>query len=150
MSFNKTDEAGPILLRAATEADALPDPASPPVRRLRAAVHSALGGYHDSRKQYPRAVAEYTTALNEYEWLARRFENFPQYRYQQANVLYYLAIPTALSGDTKTAVQHLEKSEQLLAELTRTNNTNAQYRTTHDKVAELLNKIRTPPKDKKP
>jgi hypothetical protein len=147
MNFNKTDEAGPVLLRATVAADALPDRTAPPVRRLRAAVYSALGGYHDSRRESPQAIAAYTTAREEYEWLARRFENVPLYRYQQATVLYSLSITTAQTGDVKSAIRHLEKSEQLLAELTQLNKTDTQYRTMYDKVTGLLNKIRTP-KDK--
>jgi hypothetical protein len=152
LSFNKTDEAGTILFRVVAETDALPDRSSVPVRRLRAAVHYTLGGYYDGQKQYAKAIAAYTVALDEYEWLARRFEKLPMYRYQQASVLYFLAISTSLNGDEKTAGKHLEKSEQLLAELVEIDKTDTQFRAMYDKVAGLLKRIRNPPKppDKKP
>ena len=78
---------------------------SVPVRKLRASVHYTLGGYYDKQKQYPKVVAEYTAALTEYEWLARRFESTLIYRYQQATLLYFLAIATSQNGDEKDRSQ---------------------------------------------
>jgi tetratricopeptide (TPR) repeat protein len=152
LKVNKTDEAGKILLRAKDAADALPDPESPPVRRLRAGLAFSLGGYYDGQKLFPKAVEAYTTALNEYEWLARRFASMPMYRYQQASVLYYLGVAAGQLGNVTAAEKHLETAEQLLAELTLSDKTNVRYRKMYDTVANLLNKIRKPIKapDKKP
>jgi tetratricopeptide (TPR) repeat protein len=152
VSLKKTEEAGAILTRAAEDADALTDKTSVPARELHARLKYTIAGYHDARKVYPKAVTAYLAAEAEYEALAGQFPRVPLYRYTQASLLYSLANPTSMTGDTKGAVAHLEKSEKLLADLTRQYPDDTGYRDLHTRVSNLLKNIRTPPKppDKKP
>jgi serine/threonine protein kinase len=139
---DKLDEAGKLLERAAVAIDALPDRTSAPTRELRASVQSSLADYYDNRKEYAKSVAAYTVAVKEYKTLADQFADRPNYRYQEASTLYYLAIATSSNRDEKAAMTHLEKSEQLLAELVRTHKGNARYERMHSVVSDLLKKVR--------
>ncbi|MBA4186461.1 MAG: hypothetical protein C0467_00440 [Planctomycetaceae bacterium] len=138
IDLGKLDPASESLLAALRSVAALKEPLTVEGRKLRAIVNATTGTYFQARNAMYPAFISFVAALRDYDSLVADFPDLPFYSYQRAETLWYLAVTASSLGDQPLAVRYLERSEKLLAVLTRDYPSEPRYRSFHERLQRLL------------